>query len=226
MKDQLSESISAVMDSQADDLEVRRLLKTLDSASEEEAAAILAQWESFHTIGSVLRDESISRDQVNNGQPKIRASADFAARVSAAIADEVVADSTHHPVAKNDPVWRRFAVAASVTLAVLVGVQEYESMQEAQQGAASYTADSTDVAPAMNKNNFDRNAVDLSGVQLALSASKEAMSETMSEAEKLEAVKAQERLNEYLLEHTNHAAKQSGQGMIPFARLANFEDEK
>ena len=68
----------------------------------------------------------------------------------------------------------------------------------------------------------DQDVIDFSGVQLAASATEE----PMSEAEKLEAVKAQERLNEYLLEHTNHAAKQSGQGMIPFARLANFEDEK
>ena len=217
MKDQLSESISAVMDSQADDLEVRRLLKTLDNASEEEVAAILAQWESFHTIGSALRDESMSHGQSNNSQPRMRASADFAASVSAAIADENPTNSTlTQPPLKSEPIWRRFAVAATVTLAVLVGVQEYE----AQQGVASYTADNTAVTPTIK--NVDQDVIDLSGVQLASSATEE----PMSEAEKLEAVKAQERLNEYLLEHTNHAAKQSGQGMIPFARLANFEDEK
>ena len=221
MKDQLSESISAIMDSQADDLEVRRLLKALDNASEEETAAILAQWESFHTIGAVLRDESIShhRDRGHSVQPKVRASANFAASVSAAIADELPAASAHNSLEKREPIWRRFAVAATVTLAVLVGVKEYE----AQQGAASYTADNTVVAPiAPIIKNVDQDIVDLSAVQLASSKAKE----PMSEAEKLEAIKAQERLNEYLLEHTNHAAKQSGQGMIPFARLANFEDEK
>ncbi len=219
MKDQLSESISAIMDSQADDLEVRRLLKALDNASEEEAAAILAQWESFHTIGAALRDESISHHRGHSVQPKVRASANFAASVSAAIADEVPAASVHNSSVKREPIWRRFAVAATVTLAVLVGVKEYE----AQQGAASYTADNTVVAPVVSIiKNVDQDIIDLSAVQLASSEAKE----PMSEAEKLEAIKAQERLNEYLLEHTNHAAKQSGQGMIPFARLANFEDEK
>ena len=214
MKDQLSETISAVMDSQADDLEVRRLLKALDNASEEEAAAILAQWESFHSIGSVLRNESRS----NNETPTMRASSNFAASVSAAIADEAPMDKVARRPSKSDPMWQRFAVAASVTLAILVGVQEYESMQA---GDASYTADNAVTVPALKS--VDQSVVDLTAVQLA--SSEVALESSMSEAEKLEAIEAQERLNEYLLEHTNHAAKQSGQGMIPFARLANFEDE-
>lgn len=218
MKDQLSETISAVMDSQADDLEVRRLLKALDNASEEEAAAILAQWESFHSIGSVLRNESRS----NNETPTMRASSNFAASVSAAIADEAPMDKAARRPSKSDPMWQRFAVAASVTLAILVGVQEYESMQA---GDASYTADNAVTVPALKSvdQSVDQSVVDLTAVQLA--SSEVALESSMSEAEKLEAIEAQERLNEYLLEHTNHAAKQSGQGMIPFARLANFEDE-
>jgi sigma-E factor negative regulatory protein RseA len=218
MKDQLSETISAVMDSQADDLEVRRLLKALDNASEEEAAAILAQWESFHSIGSVLRNESRS----NNETPTMRASSNFAASVSAAIADEAPMDKVARRPSKSDPMWQRFAVAASVTLAILVGVQEYESMQA---GDASYTAYNAVTVPALKSvdQSVDQGVVDLTAVQLA--SSEVALESSMSEAEKLEAIEAQERLNEYLLEHTNHAAKQSGQGMIPFARLANFEDE-
>ena len=217
MKDQLSETISAVMDSQSDDLEVRRLLKALDNASEEEAAAILAQWESFHTIGSVLRNESVG----NSETPTMRASASFAASVSAAIADEVPMNGTHKHASKSQPMWQRFAVAATVTLAVLVGVQEYESMQAGQEGGSSYTADNAVAIPTVKS--IDQSVVDLTAVQLA--SSEVALESPMSEAEKLEAIEAQEKLNEYLLEHTNHAAKQSDQGMIPFARLANFEDE-
>lgn len=214
MSDQLSETMSAIMDSQADDLEVRRLLKALDNASEEEAAVILAQWESFHAIGSVLRNESIS----GNKTPTMRASSGFAASVSAAIADEEPMGKAAKQPSKSEPMWQRFAVAATVTLAVLVGVQEYESMQADD---ASYTADNTTVVPAVK--NADQRLIDLTAMQLA--ASDLAVESPLSEAEKLEAIEAQERLNEYLLEHTNHAAKQSGQGMIPFARLANFEDE-
>lgn len=214
MSDQLSETISAIMDSQADDLEVRRLLKALDNASEEEASVILAQWESFHTIGSVLRNESIS----DNETPTMRASSSFAASVSAAIADEEPMGKAIKQPSKSEPMWKRFAVAATVTLAVLVGVQEYESMQA---GGASYTADNTTVVPAVK--NADQSLIDLTATQLA--SADLAVDSPLSEASNLEAVEAQERLNEYLLEHTNHAAKQSGQGMIPFARLANFEDE-
>ena len=210
----MSETISAIMDSQADDLEVRRLLKALDHASEEEAAVILAQWESFHTIGAVLRNESTSANEA----PTMRASSGFAASVSAAIADQTPMDQAHNRPSRNAPMWKRFAVAATVTLAVLVGVKEYESMQA---GGASYTAENTAVVPAIE--NTDPSLIDLTAIQLA--SSDAAVESPISEAEQLEAVEAQERLNEYLLEHTNHAAKQSGQGMIPFARLANFEDE-
>jgi len=38
-------------------------------------------------------------------------------------------------------------------------------------------------------------------------------------------LRAQERLHEYLLEHANHAARQNGQGIVPFARVANFEED-
>ena len=127
-------------------------------------------------------------------------------------------DRSHKHASKSQPMWQRFAVAATVTLAVLVGVQEYESMQE---GGASYTADNAVAVPAVKST--DQSFVDLTAIQLA--SSEMALESPMSEAEKLEAIEAQEKLNEYLLEHTNHAAKQSGQGMIPFARLANFEDE-
>lgn len=214
MKDQLSESMSAIMDSQADDLEVRRLLKALDNASEEEANAILAQWESFHTISSALRSELIP----DNGQTTVQASPDFAARVSAAIADESPVNKAQSVTSKNEPVWRRFAVAATVTLAVLVGVQEFESMQ--QGGDTNLTAENTEFTPAQNT--AQPSLITSNDIQLASSA--ESSKTPLTEAEKLEAAKAQERLNEYLLEHTNHAAKQSGQGIIPFARLANFED--
>lgn len=214
MKDQLSESMSAIMDSQADDLEVRRLLKALDNASEEEANAILAQWESFHTIGSALRSELIP----DNGQTTVQASPDFAARVSAAIADESPVNKAQSVTSKNEPVWRRFAVAATVTLAVLVGVQEFESMQ--QGGDTNLTAENTEFTPAQDT--AQPSLITSNDIQLASSA--ESSKTPLTEAEKLEAAKAQERLNEYLLEHTNHAAKQSGQGIIPFARLANFED--
>ena len=90
-----------------------------------------------------------------------------------------------------------------------------------QAGGVSYTAENTVVVPAVE--NIDQPLIDLTAIQLA--SSDAAAESPISEAEKLEAVEAQKRLNEYLLEHTSHAAKQGGQGMIPFARLANFEDE-
>lgn len=260
MNEQLVETLSAIVDGQADDLEVRRLLKALDNASDEEAQLILAQWERFQTIGSTLRGE----------QANFTASSSFAAAVSAAIdAEPSVVDTDSHsamdlnidsestPAANSAasssinsatvaqasgsekthsnsrPFWRQFAVAATVAFAVIIGVQEYGSF-------AGGAADSGVSAIAAVENN-QTPAVDIAAAQIAsvqttnnggqlLLAAADANPATsqnavLTEADRLEAAAAQQRLNEYILQHTSHAAQQSGQGIIPFARLANFEEE-
>ena len=46
-----------------------------------------------------------------------------------------------------------------------------------------------------------------------------------SATDQIKAAEAQARLNAYFLQHANRAATQSGHGLIPFARVANFEDQ-
>lgn len=253
MNEQLVETLSAIVDGQADDLEVRRLLKALDNASDEEAQLILAQWERFQTIGSTMRGE----------QANFTASAGFAAAVSAAIdAEPPIAytdshsgmdlniDSQSNPAANSaasssidsaavaqasggetthsnsQPFWRQFAVAATVAFAVIIGVQEYGSFSGAADSGVSAIASVEDnQAPAQAAS---VQATNSSGqLLLAAADAKPAISQdaVLSEADRLEAAAAQRRLNEYILQHTSHAAQQSGQGIIPFARLANFEEE-
>jgi len=107
--------------------------------------------------------------------------------------------------------WSRFAVAATVTLAVIVGVQQYQlngaalgSSTLASDDTSSYVTAPTSEALAVQVNAQPVNAnVDLAS----------------------DGLRAQERLHEYLLEHANHAARQNGQGIVPFARVANFEED-
>lgn len=119
-RETLQESLSAVMDNEADELELRRVLAA--SADGE----LRDTWSRYQVARAVMHKELLV--------PRL----DIAVAVSAALADEAVP-------ARKTPLWRnigRVAVAASVTVAVLAGVRLYNQddlaggQQLAQQGAA------------------------------------------------------------------------------------------
>ena len=121
-RENLQESLSAVMDNEADELELRRVLNASD------ASEVRATWSRYQLARAAIHKELL--------EPRL----DLAAAVSAALADEAV------PVVKKrfQAPWRtlgRLAVAASVTVAVLAGVRLYNqdevagAQQMAQQAA-------------------------------------------------------------------------------------------
>lgn len=103
-REALQESLSAVMDNEADELELRRVLAASDDAE------LRATWSRYQMARAVMHRELL--------EPRL----DIAAAVSAALANEAV------PAQQARAPWRmlgRVAVAASVTLAVLAGVRFY-----------------------------------------------------------------------------------------------------
>ena len=123
-REALQETLSAVMDNEADELELRRVLAACG-----EDAELRSTWSRYQLARSVMHREPTL--------PKL----DIAAAVSAALADEAAP-----PKAEKGP-WRmvgRLAVAASVTLAVLAGVRLYNQNdalpQMAQQGTTPQIA--------------------------------------------------------------------------------------
>ncbi|MGL4316421.1 MAG: sigma-E factor negative regulatory protein, partial [Pseudomonas sp.] len=118
-RETLQESLSAVMDNEADELELRRVLAASDDAE------VRATWSRYQVARAVMHKELL--------EPRL----DIAAAVSAALAAEAA------PAKALGSTWRTFgrlAVAASVTLAVLVGVRFYNQdeiggVQLAQQGS-------------------------------------------------------------------------------------------
>src|SRR5690606_7472372 len=119
-REALQESLSAVMDNEADELELRRVL-----AAAGDDAELRGTWARYQMARAVMHKELL--------EPRL----DIAAAVSAALADEPT------PGKVGGAPWRtlgRVAVAASVTLAVLVGVRFYNQdelagAQLAQQGS-------------------------------------------------------------------------------------------
>lgn len=135
MNQKVRESLSAIMDGEGDELELRRVLKSLGGSSEEADA-----WRRYHVIGSVMRRE---RD--------IDVSVDLSASIRQRIEAQqrpVVSHSDPAVVAHGDAVVKRHAgpfsfmgsaaVAAAVSLMVITGVQVYRGA-----GSSTPSADTT-----------------------------------------------------------------------------------
>ncbi|MEN4751680.1 MULTISPECIES: sigma-E factor negative regulatory protein [Pseudomonas] len=123
-REALQESLSAVMDNEADELELRRVLSAIEDADTR------ATWSRYQIARAAMHKELL--------MPHL----DISAAVAAGIADEV------SPLKAGRGPWRtlgRLAVAASVTVAVLAGVRMYNQdeiagAQLAQQSQPSNVA--------------------------------------------------------------------------------------
>jgi sigma-E factor negative regulatory protein RseA len=205
MSDQLKESVSALMDGEADELELRRLLAS------ENSSPVDSQWARYHLVRDVLQ---------NSEQAAFR-HLDISKQVAMAVSEQPIAAAP----ANTSQWWRPvagFAVAASVAMAVVVGVQStqqfsngLESGVPAVQGVASSRVYPVQGA-SLQAGEGSGGMITYRGTELpgGLAASK-------AEAN----LAAQERLDKYILRHTERAALNNSQGMISFARVASFETE-
>lgn len=145
MTQQLRESLSAIMDGEGNELELRRVLKGLDESPEQAEA-----WRRYHVIGSAMRRERYIAPQM-----------DISSRVMSAIALEQQEQDAQVPAHAS----RRFtgvsfmggaAVAAAVSLMVVTGVQVFR-------GNGTPGGMQPDIAAL----NTDRSALDMAAQQLA-----------------------------------------------------------
>ena len=121
-ENRLNESLSALMDSEANDIEIRRILKELDANDSALAVEIREKWRRYHLASAVISKGNVS-------------TVDYSIAVSDAIDSEVT-----HKVNPLTKIFSRsgilavgaslgissagpFAVAASVALVAVLGVQ-------------------------------------------------------------------------------------------------------
>ncbi len=235
----LAESLSALMDNEASELELQRLLKALDTDPE-----LKTTWSRYQIASAGLK-----------GKLPVMVSSDFATRVSAAIDAEDVYSrpvSTNHPSASlntksasGDVValpsrwWQqagRVAVAASVAGALIVGVQQYQSVAPQ---AAEVAANTVTTVPASTPENkianlpSGINAPALSARTVAVQSGYESRPQ---ENRRVMFVPRQEAapvynedistyVNQLIQEHTDNASMNSGQGMLPYTRVILSEEE-
>jgi sigma-E factor negative regulatory protein RseA len=194
-RETLQESLSAVMDNQADELELRRVLAAGDDPE------LRATWSRYQVARAVMHKELL--------EPRL----DIAAAVSAALADD--AAPAAQPVKRS--AWHtvgRLAVAASVTVAVLAGVRLYNQddiigaqlAQQADQPALSMPQVN---GPAM-----------LAG----FNSSAESTAPKVSAVGQGQPGWHEQRLPAYLRQHAQQAAASASESALPYARAASLED--
>mgnify|MGYP001157363925 FL=1 len=111
--ERLGESLSAVMDGEADDLALRRLIQ--ESAGD---PALAEKWERYH----------LARDMIHGrGRPL---SSGFSARVAAAIDAETVPQATSVTGSRLPQSLVKFAVAATVAVVAVVTLQTGQNGSE------------------------------------------------------------------------------------------------
>ncbi|HCS64940.1 MAG TPA: mucA [Cellvibrio sp.] len=233
----LAESLSALMDNQASELELQRLLKAVEVDSE-----LKSTWSRYQIASAGLRKDL-----------PVIASNDFAARISAAIdAEETysiqpsISPQTDYEQAASSNViaipsrwWQqagRVAVAASVAGALIVGVQQY---QIAAPQTAEFAANTPVVAPVVTNESKAANlpsginAPALSARTVAVQSGYESrpqenrrvMFVPRQQAAPIYNEDVSTYVNQLIQEHTDNASINSGQGMLPYTRVILTEEE-
>lgn len=193
-REALQESLSAVMDNEADELELRRVLNAFDDTETR------ATWSRYQVARAAMHKELLL--------PQL----DIAAAVSAALAEEAT------PVKVARGPWRslgRLAVAASVTVAVLAGVRLYNqdeisgaqlaAQQPVQQGLAAPQVQGPAVLAGYSES-ADTTGPMANGVLQGQSGWQD------------------QRLPGYLRQHTQEAAVKGTESALPYARAASMEN--
>lgn len=244
LNDETFEKLSALADGELSDFETRQLLKQIDQLQPEQRADIYAYWQRVHVVSECLTSEraiassslafvdAVSK-AVSQEYSAVETDEDFAAEESAA-ADQASAIEYLKPAATSSltasdrdehsasgekaaaPSWSKFAVAASVALAVIVGFQQVQISDQNQLLASANKQVQSEALVASSA---------VSATPVAASPMDSQQAELLAQIEAAgsaeEQLSAQQRLIDYLTERPQQATTASD----PFARVANFEEE-
>ena len=225
----LAESISALADNQASELELQRILK----ASEQDPS-VKATWARYQVVGSVLRGEKVGYGE---GQQSAFAMPDFAARVSAAIAAEDQLSVTAHKQSKQGLWYQlgRVALVASVAGGMVLGVQQFNTTTSVDTEMAAATNNSVVPAPAVSLPSgintqaiTTRNVAMQSGYEARPQENRRVMFKPHMAATPATPSSDEEvtqYVNQMIQAHSDNAVMNSNQGVLPYARVIVTEEE-
>lgn len=224
----LAESISALMDNQASELELQRILK----ASEQDAE-VKATWSRYQIVSSFLRGEHLRGEGLRGEQlPEINS--DFAARISAAIAAEDTLVAEPVPAAKKaQQGWfyqlGRVALVASVAGGMIIGVGTTQVTTQVASNTvvtpvpieAAVNLPSGINSPAINT----RNVAVQTGYETRPQENRRVMFQPRQAGTTVSDEEVSRYVNQMIKAHSDNAAMNSGQGVLPYARVIITDEE-
>lgn len=214
MNDKHLEELSALMDGEAAELEVRRVLVSI-----EKDQALCQKWARYQLASSVLKGET-------HGKAMNWQALDISARVAQAIDAEPAHVAQSHPKKRLGMALARpfanVAVAASVSAAVILGWQSFQG-QPVATGPAALSLPTVGGAPvaltATPAGNGLMTVSEGSG-QMRMSSS-QGRQEIIRYNPDMD-----DQFNEYLISHSSNAALNTAAGMAPYARVVTLKPVK
>lgn len=198
MSERLRESLSAVMDGEANELELERVLSRIESDEE-----LRQTWVRYSAVQSV-----------NEGAHIAHLSMDVSQGVRAALAQDAADGAkVNNPVQRFFKPLASFAVAASVAATVVIGGQQLYQIGDTT--PYGNVAGGTSAVGLIN-------TVGATAVQASYGTqSVPVLQPTVRTAYR---ELARQRMQKYMQEHVEQAALNSPQGMIPFSRIQKIEE--
>lgn len=249
MTDKAREEMSALMDGEATELELHRVLKCGETDGE-----LRASWRRYHVMRSVIRGEA--RDKAMLSKPSMDMSLDIASAVSKAIADEPSYEEQSDRLSlKNDQaagkkgnpwvdkVLRPFgsvAVAASVSAMVIFGWQSTGGFNS-QPSASGIPTVAAVSAPSLTAKTVAGSLNEAPTVYAAsripvfngrssgyiLADDSGQLASRSGSIPSQEVIRLQipkdDRFNRYILSHSGNAAFNTVSGAIPYARVVTLK---
>lgn len=214
--DREKESLSALMDGQTDELEIHRVLK---SVTENDASR--DTWRRYQLAAAAMRRDL--PEQV----------VDYSSDISAALENEKALHANTLATRIFRPLGR-FAIAASVATVAIIGFQQYSTTEIDQPAVAVSESPDPEFAPAQLRTSADFGIPSVTARTVSVSNNPE--SYRASQAQPVIVVdqsiepevtreQVQAYLNSLMVEHTGHAAMNTNQGMLPFARMPTTHDK-
>lgn len=199
MSERLRESLSAVMDGEANELELERVLARIGSDEQ-----LRQTWVRYSAVQSV-----------NEGAHIAHLSMDVSQGVRAALAQDGAGDSAkiNGPAQRFLKPLASFAVAASVAATVVIGGQQLYQIGD----TTPYGNAIAGTSPVGLINTAGATAVQASYGTQSMPVLQPTVRTAYREL-------ARQRMQKYMQEHVEQAALNSPQGMIPFSRIQKIEE--
>ena len=222
-KERLAESISALVDGEISEIEMHRILKEVGIDQDQDTPINSADsargiWQRYNLVSASMSGQHVAK-------------IDFSASISAAID----AEGTHRVsiVSRFVSSTGRFAIAASVAMVAILGVQQLNTPDPASADVIQFaemdiksTEQNTGPAiqfPSGFQPSIQARTVSAGGNNKTSQYLVPVVQVPKTEGQQFSEKELRAYMDDIMLKHSNNAALNSNQGMLPFARVTKSE---